>query len=449
MAYPGRITTYSHRVGLRRCHVTADTAHGLDFGAAASHLQVHAVIRLATLHDHHVFALTLGRPLRITLLAEYYLPRLGGVETVVDGLGEALIRRGHSVRILTTTPEAREEQGARVPFLPSGSAPGLEVTRVPSIQVPAVGVPISPLLPVRMKRALADVDSDVVHVHASVYSYGALVGAWGAHNLGLPIVVTFHSTLGRHAWIYRLTNRLTGWGRWPDVAAAVSRPVADDVSRVLGSRLDVLPNGVDVAWWASTERRPLVDGGELALVTVQRLKSRKRGAALLEAVAGAQRRLSDGPGLSLTFVGGGPRQTALEEQAHELGVRVTFAGAVSRERVRQELAKADVFVLASAEEAFGLAATEARAAGLPVIAFRTGALPAIVPDGVAGILVDDDREMEDALVSLASERGLLRTLREGSERTPPPFDWSDVVLDHERTYREAIRRRSGRHDRRS
>jgi glycosyltransferase involved in cell wall biosynthesis len=156
-----------------------------------------------------------------------------------------------------------------------------------------------------------------------------------------------------------------------------------------------------------------------------------------------QSRLPDGFRVHLTFVGAGPRQGALERKAERLGVDVAFLGAMSREEVRAALAAADAFVLSSKEEAFGLAAVEARAAGLPVVALRSGRLQEVAPDGDSGMLVDTDAQMADALVRLATDEGLLARLSDHSRRHPPPFDWSTVAQGHEEAYREAMRLSNG------
>ena len=119
--------------------------------------------------------------LKITLLAEYYLPRLGGVEFMIDDLARTLADRRHEVRVLTTTPESTTEQGARVPSVPLLRAEDFEVVRISSLRVPMMGVPISPLLPRRLREDLIEWSPDVVHVHASIASAGALAGGWAAH----------------------------------------------------------------------------------------------------------------------------------------------------------------------------------------------------------------------------------------------------------------------------
>ena len=356
---------------------------------------------------------------------------------MIDDLARTLADRRHEVRVLTTTPESTTEQGARVPSMPLSRAEKFQVVRVSSLRVPMMGVPISPLLPRRLREDLIKWSPDVVHVHASIASAGALAGGWAAHSLGLPLVVTFHSALGGHRWIYELSHSLTGWGSWPQVVAGVSPMVADGVSRVLDRPTTVLANGVDIGWWSEGHSVSAPARNCINLVTVQRLKHRKRGSALLEVVAAVEERLPDGHTLRVTFVGDGPRRSALERQAYRLGVDAKFLGAMPREAVREVLHNSDVFILPSTREAFGLSAVEARAVGLPVVAFRTGSLQEIVPDGVAGLLVDTDREMADALTRLACDRDLLLQLCEGSVKTPPPFDWPLVVEAHEHVYREA------------
>ncbi len=382
----------------------------------------------------------MSRPLSVVLLAEYYLPRLGGVEIFVSELAEALHARGHKVRVVTTTPSSPGEAGSRIPTLQRLDAPHIDVVRVPSWTIPTLGVPLSPRLPGRLREAMAADPPDVVHVHASIASAGALAGGWAAHSLGLPMVATVHSVLGSWAWLHRLAHGLTGWGAWPQIVAGVSPPVAEEVGRVLDRRAEVLPNGVDVAWWRGDLERPARrDARVLKMVSVQRLKARKRGDALLDSLASVQESLPAGHRAELTLVGDGPRRASLESHAERLGLSVRFCGALGREGVREVLRSSDVFVLASRQEAFGLAAVEARAVGLPVVAFHTGRLPDIAPHGASGILVDSDKEMARALAGLAVDADRLGRMRAHSESNPPPFDWSDVVERHESAYREAAR----------
>jgi len=386
-----------------------------------------------------------AEPLHIALLAEYYLPRLGGIETFTQDLARALIRRGHHVRVITPTPADASDIGSGVPASEDPECGDFRVVRVPSLALPAVGVPCSPALPRRFRTAIAAAPTDVVHVQASVFSLGALAGGWAGRSLGLPIVTTFHSVLGKRAWLYRWTDAALGWGSWSTVLAGVSPAVSRGVADAIGREIQVLPNGVDVVWWRVQDGDlPEPDPRTLRVVTVHRLFARKRGLALLEIVAAAQKRRSSDRRIEITFVGDGPERGILMRRAAELELSARFLGSLARTDVRRELLRADVFALATDEDAFVVAAAEARAAGLPVLAFRTGAMPHLVVDGRGGILVESDRELEDAVGRLLDEPELLARLKSESLAVPPPYDWSQVVIKQEDAYRLAIELRKGR-----
>ena len=314
------------------------------------------------------------------------------------------------------------------------------MVRVPTWRVPGVGVPLSPRLPGRFRETIRSLEPDVVHVHASIWSAGALAGGWAAHREGVPIVMTLHSLLGGQAWVHRLSDGLVGWGRWPQVVAGVSPPVADQLTRVLGRSVTVLGNGVDTAWWREGrgDGTPAADG-TLRLIAVQRLHRRKRGLTLVEAVARAQSSLPPGTRLSLRVVGDGPQRDRMKARAESLGVDISFSGALSAEGVRAEMSGADLFVSACDVESFGLAAAEARAFGLPVIAWRVGALPDFVRDGEDGYLVDSEVELSAAIQRVAGSGELLRHLSEGSRERPPACDWKRVVEEHTAAYEDAAR----------
>lgn len=392
--------------------------------------------------------------MRIGLFTEYHAPRLGGMERVVAGLAEALAERGHAVRVFTTTPASPSAQGGRIPVISAAgdevpAGPRVPVVRLAALRLPWVGVPLDPTLALRMGRALAEGRPDVLHVHATITSAGALAAAWAARRAGIPVVLTLHSLLGRWRGLWRAFDRGTGFRRWPAVVAGVSDRVARDVEATLGVAARTLPNGVDVGWWrAGTEagtgggaprgRRDPAAG--VRLVAVQRLKARKRGEALVGIVARA--RALSGVDLRLTVVGDGPRREAMQARCRALGVPAVFTGTLPLPGVREQLTGADAYVLASRDEAFGLAALEARAAGIPVLGLRVGALETLCAPVDTGFLADDDEGLARQVARLASDPVLRERAREASRRSPPPFDWSDVVPLHEAAYDDATGRRA-------
>ena len=109
----------------------------------------------------------------------------------------------------------------------------------------------------------------------------------------------------------------------------------------------------------------------------------------------------------LEIGGEGPSRPSLEQQVQQLGLadRVTFLGRLARPEVRDALGRADLFVLASPHETFGVVVAEAMACGLPVVITRSGGPEAFVPTG-AGVVVEpgDPTSLADAIADFASGR---------------------------------------------
>jgi glycosyltransferase involved in cell wall biosynthesis len=114
----------------------------------------------------------------------------------------------------------------------------------------------------------------------------------------------------------------------------------------------------------------------------------------------------------------------------------------TREEIRDVFREADVFVLPTIEEAFGIAALEARAAGLPVVAMSSGGVPEIIRHGVEGLLAASDAELAAHLVTLVRDPALRARIAAHNRDTLPPDRWSDVVARHLRVY-ELARERVG------
>ena len=396
--------------------------------------------------------------LRVALVSDWYLPRRGGIELQLRDLAARLACAGHTAEVITTLPAAGGDDAEDAP------AVRLDVPRLPG-----AGIAYTP----RLVRALADALGggryDVVHCHASVVAPVAWAGAWVARRLGVPCVVTFHSVLHVTQAALAAAERLAGWSRWPLVVSGVSALVAAQLRRAVpAARVTVLPNGVDVAWWgaahagrsavepASAGGHGLDDahdaaspGGPLGqaprgprVVAAMRLTPKKRPLALVDvaerlAAAAAARGT---PAPRLLVAGDGPSRPALERLARRRGVGevVRVLGWLPRERLRALHAEADVFVLPTAREAFGIAALEARAAGVPVVARRGTGVEDFVRDGRDGLLAGSDAELAAAVARLVADDALRGRLRAHARATPPSaFDWRAVIARHEAAYAEA------------
>lgn len=360
------------------------------------------------------------RPLRIALASDWYLPRLGGIELHLRDLAQSLRACGHEVHIVTSTPDDRDDDA--------------RVHRLDVARLPGSGVAVSPLLLRRLRHVLAEGRYDVVHAHASVVSpvaYGALLAA---RELGMPAIVTFHSVLHASARLLRVADALLGWSRWPLLATAVSSRVAGQLRDAMPQLpVEVLPNGVDGAFWRR-DAGARSDVSMIRVVSAMRLHRKKRPASLLRAVAAA--RMADPRrSLHLTIFGDGPERRALERLRSRLGLEdaVTLAGARPRAALRDAYAAAHLFALPTQREAFGIAALEARCAGLPVVAMRASGVGDFLEHGRDALLASDDTELAAHIARLAASPALRATL------TPRAvdghrFDWPSVAARHAACY---------------
>jgi glycosyltransferase involved in cell wall biosynthesis len=267
----------------------------------------------------------------------------------------------------------------------------------------------------------------VVHAHFSVVSPYSTRVALAAVGAGIPVIATVHSMwTGREGWV-RIVGAIAGWDRWPVQWTAVSAAAAAAMQETLGSHTPVLvvPNAVEIPWWrehpkVSDPWRPFT------VVTVMRLAGRKRPMPLLEILARMRRAVPDDVPLRAIVVGEGPLEHKMRHHiaALDAGDWVEMAGGLTREDIREIYRHADAYVAPSHQESFGLAALEARTAGLPVVAMRSGGVGEFVREGVEGFICQDDDEMTDALVRLATDPAMSQRMAAHNLAHPPVLDWS-------------------------
>jgi len=211
-------------------------------------------------------------------------------------------------------------------------------------------------------------------------------------------------------WVRVLLSVQARWERrnvrLADRVIVTSRYCAEVARREYGvpeAKLAVVPEPIDHDEWEAVFARVSRRAADRPVVLcVARLYPRKRVQDLLEAVHRLRRRI---PGLQLRVVGQGPEWSRLLRLRSELGLgdAVLFLGEVSRRQLAEEYLSADCFCLPSVQEGFGIVFLEAMAAGKPVVACRAAAVPEVVPDGKAGMLVPP-RSPDD--LALALERTL-------------------------------------------
>jgi len=224
---------------------------------------------------------------------------------------------------------------------------------------------------------------------------------------------------------------------------AVSESLKQDTYRELGHTRDirVIPNFVDIA---DTTRRDCGDlkatfapNGEKLVIHVSNFRPVKRVGAVVEVF----RQIHATVPSRLLMVGDGPDlpEAAAQVRAAGLADHVRFLG--DQEQVVQLLSASDLFLMPSAQESFGLAALEAMACEVPVVASRVGGVPELVDDGVTGILcpAEDLPAMAAASIRLLTDAALHARMAKAARSTAVKrFADSRIVPMYERFYDEVL-----------
>jgi glycosyltransferase involved in cell wall biosynthesis len=295
--------------------------------------------------------------------------------------------------------------------------------------VPA-GLPIHPRTYREVSTALAADPVDVVHVHAGVISPFAWGAIRAARDAGLPTLVTVHCIWGPVAeQAFGLSEKALGWSRWGIRMSAVSGIAAARIAKAVPSCAPVLviPNGISPSDWA-VEPEPRGDS-VVRLTSVMRIAPRKRVMPLLRMLKAAQRMVGSATRLELTVIGDGPERGRAEKFASKHGLAVTFAGRLDGAGIRDIFRRTDIYVQPSIKESFGLAALEARCAGLPLVIHARSGTTQFVTDGVEGLVGADDWAMAGAIAQLAHDRSLRDRIAEHNRTIEPADSWPNVLAE--------------------
>ncbi|QGN59261.1 glycosyltransferase [Nostocoides sp. HKS02] len=372
--------------------------------------------------------------MKVALLTDCYLPRLGGIEVQTHDLAAHLRARGHEVEVFTATPGPHGERHGAVE-----DVDGVPVHRM-ALRLPWE-LPVNPLAPPEVRRRLRGGGFDVAHVHMGVVSPFATDLAGVALGLGLPTAITWHCLMGRSQPVFRALGHARRWGRRGAALSAVSGLAAAGVQAVVGdaAQVRVLPNGIDVAAWAPPVGRMPRGGGPVRVVAAMRFAARKRPGAVLEIARAARSRVASAVDLHVDLFGDGPERRRLEQYIarHGMGTWVSLPGRVSRDELRSHYWASDVYMTPARLEAFGIAALEARTAGLPVLARADTGVSDFVTDGVNGVLGRDDDALASALAALVTDTDLRRRIADENSTVAPAQSWAAVAALAESEYHRA------------
>lgn len=366
-------------------------------------------------------------------------PTPGGSGVVATELGKSLAMLGNSVHFITSGHPSRLSQFDENVYLHT-----VETGEYPLFQQ---FTPYSLALAVKIREVAQQYSLDLVHVHYAIpHATSAFLAKEMLKPVNLLTVTTLHGTditlVGMMPSFYEITRFSISVS---DAITAVSQFLKDETVKEfkVEKPIEVIHNFVDSdVFRPSTDpamRRRLAPGGERLVIHVSNFRKVKNIPVVVEVFYGVRKTMPS----RLILVGDGPEREATERQVAELGIaeHVVFLG--DQEYISDILAAADVFLLPSEHESFGLAALEAMSCGLPVVGSRVGGLHEVIVDQETGYLCDphDVSCMTRLIVELLSNEGLRSSVGERARnRAIQKFGRKQIVERYVEMYHRLLGR---------
>ncbi len=374
-------------------------------------------------------------------------PTYGGSGVVATELGIELAARGHEVHFITSSP----------PFRLSGRETNIRFHQVEVYQYPLFEHPPYDLaLATRMAEVAEFYQLDLLHVHYAIpHSLSALLARQMletkqevSRRRYLPFITTLHGTDITLVGLDRSYLPITQFGiEQSDGVTAISEHLRDRTLEAfhIQNEIEVIRNFVNCDVYVRTPskyeamRPQFAAENEKLLVHLSNFRPVKRVADVIEVFA----RVAKAMPARLMLIGDGPERSAAEYVAMRLGVadRIHFLG--KQDNVNELLPLADLMLMPSEMESFGLAALEAMACSVPTIATRVGGVPELITDGVNGMLfpVGDVDAMGGAAIALLRDEKRLAAMALAARRTATErFCASKVIPLYEEYYERVLAR---------
>ena len=353
-------------------------------------------------------------------------PTYGGSGIVGSELGRELALRGHNVHFIASAlPTRMTELNERVHFHE------VEMMSYPLFE----HQPYDLALATKMATVARAEKLDLLHVHYAIpHSISAILARESIKQKRyVPVITTLHGTDITLVGADRSYLPITRYGlQQSDGVTAVSRFLKQATIETFDfDEIEVIPNFICSCHYKRQEDSPLREelapNGEKLLVHVSNFRAVKRPVDCVEIFAKVK---AKGGKARLIMVGDGPERSACYYQAEQLGVKdeVVFVG--KQANIADYLGVADVFLLPSELESFGLAALEAEACEVPIIATRIGGIPEVVVEGETGFLSDigDTEKMSDDVMKLLNNEEMRRTFGEKARELAVTRYGSDLII---------------------
>jgi len=360
-------------------------------------------------------------------------PTFGGSGVLATELGKALAQKGHMVHFITYQQPVR-----LTGFIPNIFYHEVQVPTYPLFDYP----PYETALASTMVDVIKNNDLDLLHVHYAIpHASAAYMAKKILEKEGktIPVITTLHGTditlVGRdktYAPVVAFSINQS------DGITAVSENLRDETYKTFAieKEIEVIYNFVDVARFTRKPidafKKVIAPNGERILMHASNFRKIKRVQDVVKIFHEVHKELPS----KLLFVGDGPERQMAEELSRSLGVcdDVRFVG--KQEQMEDILAIADLFLLTSDYESFGLAALEAMASGVPVVSTNAGGLKEIMIQGKTGFMADigDVKSMSRHALDILQDDEVLKTFKMNAAAHAKKYDISNIVPVYEKLY---------------
>jgi phosphatidylinositol alpha-mannosyltransferase len=375
--------------------------------------------------------------MKIALVSPYDWSFPGGVRTHIEHLSAELRKRGHTVRIITASSNARHHAaeygvyrvGWAAPFRMNGSVARIAITSD---------------ITGSLRRLLRREQFDLVHLHEPLVSPLTLAMLRLSNHMGIACVGTFHASSNRRASTagvaYAMASPFLQVAfRRLDGLIAVSEAARDHVGRLFPGNFHIIPNGIVIPTTAAAPDPRFADGMR-NVVFLGRLEPRKGLRYLLKAIPRV-RASFDGP-VRFIIVGDGPQRVRFERFVQRQGwPEVVFTGYASDAEICAIFAAADIYCAPSiGNESQGIVLLEAMSAGVPVVASDIPGYRTVIASPEMGTLVPprDPERLAWALCHLLRDDDLRRRKAAAGQRRALDYSWERVANAVEHVYQQSL-----------
>lgn len=364
-------------------------------------------------------------------------PTFGGSGVLATELGKALAQKGHMVHFITYQQPVRLNG-----FIPNIFYHEVQVPTYPLFDYP----PYETALASTMVDVIKNNDLDLLHVHYAIpHASAAYMAKQILKKEGktIPVITTLHGTditlVGRDKTYAPVVTFSINES---DAITAVSQNLREETFRHfdIHKEIEVIVNFVDVSRFSRKPidafKKVIAPNGERVFMHASNFRKIKRVQDVVKIFAEVNKEIPS----KLLFVGDGPDRSLAEDLGRELGVcdEIRFVG--KQEQMEDILAIADLFLLTSEYESFGLAALEAMAAGVPVISTNAGGLAEINIDGETGFLADvgDVDTMSKQALAILKDDKTLAGFKQRAAAHARRFDIKHIVPIYEALYQRFL-----------